>query len=405
MIKSVSLFLLGSALVFGIAHSQEKRKWSPPPVAEVAAAIDSGDVARASSLIRASFGAKTLVEGKHWIEGSRVLWTIESEVPVSVFHEDGSAIAALKRLDDRNLQAAVVDVGNPIALNYVMKPAGATGAIKIEFYPSPPEASYREGVPRGKLFRHSFNESRIYPTTDRELEVYLPAQFEPGQPASLMVFQDGLRHAEVDLEQGLRAPIVMDHLIASGEMPVTVGIFINPGRDKSQKSGKPRNRSVEYDTVSDTYVTFLLEEILPFVCSTHDIVLREDPRHWAIAGGSSGCACAWTAAWHRPDKFGKVLGWVGTFVDIRGAHSYPPMIRKTERKPIRVALLGEKQDLDNQFGNWPLANLQMEAALKYKDYDYRYWWGNGFHGSKHAAAMLPEMMRWLWKDVAPTPAG
>lgn len=106
-------------------------------------------------------------------------------------------------------------------------------------------------------------------------------------------------------------------------MPVTVGVFINPGRfDKQPEGAKPRNRGIEYDSMGDSYVNYLLEEILPFVVETHDLKLSDDPAHWGIAGGSSGCACAWTAAWERPDKFGKVFGWVGTFTDIRGANAY-----------------------------------------------------------------------------------
>jgi enterochelin esterase-like enzyme len=155
---------------------------------------------------------------------------------------------------------------------------------------------------------------------------------------------------------------------------------------------------LEYDSLGDNYVNFLLEEIIPFVVKEHNLKLSDDPAMWGIAGGSSGCACAWTAAWERPDKFGKVLGWVGTFVDIRGANAYPSLIRKTERKPIRAALLAEENDLDNRFGNWPLANRQMETALDFMDYDYRYWWGPGFHGSRHAAVMLPEILTWLWAE-------
>ncbi|MEN8715320.1 MAG: alpha/beta hydrolase-fold protein, partial [Verrucomicrobiales bacterium] len=251
----------------------------------------------------------------------------------------------------------------------------------------------------GKLIPHRWTDSKIFPNTERNFLIYIPAQYDGSDPAALMVFQDGLRHAERDSTGGLRAPVVFDNLIASKKMPVTIGIFINPGRFPDQPEGsKPRNRGLEYDSLGDNYVNFLLEEIIPFVVKEHNLKLSDDPAMWGIAGGSSGCACAWTAAWERPDKFGKVLGWVGTFVDIRGANAYPNLIRKTERKPIRAALLGEENDLDNRFGNWPLANRQMETALDFMDYDYRYWWGPGFHGSRHAAVMLPEILTWLWAE-------
>lgn len=398
--KSVLLFI-PILSVLSTVHAQSK--WRAPSVVEVANAIPE-DRGKAATLIRQSFGSKTLQAGKHWIEGSRILWMVEADQTVSVFRGDGAPRVRLERLDEKGLQAAVETVDNPSLVEYELRGEDGTGissgSVKIEHYPRPPESEYQPGIPRGQLFRHSYNESKTYPKTNRELEVYIPAQFERGTPAALLVFQDGLRHADVQSEHGLRTPVVMDNLIAGGKMPVTIGIFINPGMDKSQEKGKPANRSVEYDSLGDRYVTFLLEEIIPFVTAKHELTLSEDPRFWGIAGGSSGCACAFTAAWERPDRFGKVLGWVGTFVDIRGAHAYPSMIRKTDRKPIRLALLGETRDLDNRFGNWPLANHQMEAALRFKDYDYRYWWGSGFHGSKHAAAMLPEMLKWLWSDVA-----
>ncbi|MCB1202791.1 MAG: esterase family protein [Verrucomicrobiae bacterium] len=275
----------------------------------------------------------------------------------------------------------------------------AKGNVKIESYEYTADSLEKPEVPKGKVTTHEWNDSKVFPNTRREFKVYIPAQYDGSKPAALMVFQDGLRHADPASNGGLRATTVFDNLIAAGDMPVTIGIFVNPGRFPEQKpNDKARNRSLEYDSLGDAYVRFLLEEIIPNVVAEHGLKLSEDPAEWAIAGGSSGCACAWTAAWERPDKFGKVLGWVGTFVDIRGANAYPSLIRKTERKPIRAALLDGVNDLDNQFGNWPLANRQMEAALKFQGYDYRYWWGECFHGSAHAAVMLPEMLRWLWRD-------
>ena len=270
------------------------------------------------------------------------------------------------------------------------------GNVKIEHYEYATDSRVQDGVPQGKVHRHEWNDSKIFPNTRREYLVYIPAQYDGSKPAALMVFQDGLRHA--DPNGPLRATTVLDNLIAKGDMPVTIGLFINPGRLKSQAPGeKPRNRSVEYDSLGDAYARFLIDEIIPAAVKDHDLKLSEDPENWGIAGGSSGAACAWTVAWERPDKFRKVLSWVGTFVDIRGANAYPSLIRKTERKPIRAYLLDGENDLDNKFGNWPLANLQMEAALEFMGYDYHFHMGNCFHGSNHAGTMLPEMLRWLWR--------
>jgi len=176
---------------------------------------------------------------------------------------------------------------------------------------------------------------------------------------------------------------------------VTVGVFINPGQ--------PNNRSFEYDTLSDQYARFLLEEILPEVGKKHK--LTDDPECRAICGISSGGICAFTVAWQRPDAFRKVLSHVGSFANIRGGHVYPSLIRSTPKKPIRVFLQDGDKDLDNAWGNWWLANLEMEAALKFKHYDTKFVGGTGGHSGKHGGAILPDSLRWLWRtETAKEPA-
>jgi enterochelin esterase family protein len=183
-------------------------------------------------------------------------------------------------------------------------------------------------------------------------------------------------------------------------MPRTVGVFIDPGRKPKQKRGdKAGNRSLEYDSLGDAYARFLVDEILPEVEKRYQTKFRPQPEARAIAGGSSGGICSFTVAWERPDQFRKVLCWVGTFVDIRGGHHYPYLVRITERKPIRIYLLDGENDLDNKFGNWPLANKMMAASLKYMNYDFRIDWTQCFHGSKGMAPNLPDALRWLWRDV------
>ncbi|MDB5333704.1 MAG: enterobactin/ferric enterobactin esterase, partial [Phycisphaerales bacterium] len=213
------------------------------------------------------------------------------------------------------------------------------------------------------------------------------------------VFQDG--HAYVDPKGQFRVPTVFDNLIQKGEMPVTIGIFINPGH----KGGKPEkgpwnadNRSFEYDTLSDQYSRFLMDEILPEVAKEYK--LTDDPDSRAICGMSSGGICSFTVAWNRPDAFHKVLSQIGSFTDIRGGHNYPPMIRKTrgKAKPIRVFLQDGENDIDNQFGAWFLANQEMAAALKFAGYDYKTEWGHGSHNGNHGGAILPESLKWLWRD-------
>jgi enterochelin esterase family protein len=254
-------------------------------------------------------------------------------------------------------------------------------------------------VPQGRLERFEWRQSKVFPNTVRQVTVYIPAQYNAAKPASLMVWQDGTRHADPNGQPGqLRATRVFDTLIANGEMPVTVGIFVDPGRKTSQGPGdKATNRGFEYDSLGDAYATFIVNEILPEVRQRYQLAWSERAEDHAIGGGSSGGICAFTVAWERPDQFRKVLSWVGSFVNLRGGHVYPAMIRKTERKPLRVYLLDGDNDLDNPFGNWPLANQNMAAALKFTGYDYRFDYGRCFHGSKGMSASLPDALRWLWR--------
>lgn len=256
-----------------------------------------------------------------------------------------------------------------------------------------------EGVPQGEVVEHVWKSS-VFPDTIRRYWTYVPAQYDASEPAAVMVFQDG--HAYVAEQGQFRVPIVLDNLIHSGDLPIIIGIFIDPGHKQQQlpaEAGwkpRPENRSFEYDTLSDQYARFLLEEILPEVSKQYK--LTDDPDRRAICGISSGGICAWTVAWQRPDAFRKVLSHVGSFVNIRGGHVYPTLIRKTERKPIRVFLQDGSRDLDNEHGNWPLANQQMAAALDFAGYDYKFEYGTGAHNGIHGGAILPDSLRWLWRS-------
>ncbi|MGB6223363.1 alpha/beta hydrolase [Haloferula sp.] len=264
-----------------------------------------------------------------------------------------------------------------------------------------PDSRKKSGVPEGKVTRHEWK-SEIYPGTIREYFVYVPAQYDGKSAAAVMVFQDG--HAFVKEDQGYRVPVVFDNLIHEGKMPVTVAIMINPGVFGDKLSGpqgwdKPKemrsNRSVEYDTPDGRYAEFLEEEILPEVGKWLD--LTDDPEMRAICGDSSGGVCAFTVAWERPDLFRKVVSHIGSFTNIRGAYHYPYLIRKSEKKPLRVFLQDGSGDLDNVHGSWWLANQQMEAALKFAGWDYKAVWGDGGHNGQHAGSIFPQTLSWLWR--------
>ena len=262
-----------------------------------------------------------------------------------------------------------------------------------------PDSLLHRGVPQGTVTKHHWT-SRVFAGTERDYWVYIPDQYRSDQPAGVMVFQDGQQFVGVGEKDAYRVPTVFDNLIAKHEMPIMIGIFIDPGVVPPTKEGQEprRNRSFEYDSLGDEYAKFLSTEILPEVGK--DYKLSRDPDRRAIAGISSGGICAFTVAWQRPDVFGKVLSNVGSFTNIRGGDVYPELIRKTERKPIRVFLQDGSGDLNNQFGNWPLANLQMAAALKFAGYDYRFEFGDGGHTPKQGAAILPDALRWLWSGVS-----
>jgi len=276
--------------------------------------------------------------------------------------------------------------------------SAATPPAKAEFTPHP-DAVRKAGVPQGKVEHMPRLESKAYPGTVRDWAVYVPAQYSPEEPAAVMVFQDG--HDYLEETGRWRVPIVFDNLIAAGAMPPTIAVFVDPGHDSTKPAPptawKNSNRSLEYDSLGDRYARFLIEEILAEVGTRWK--LADDPAWRAIGGASSGGICAFTAAWERPDAFGKVYSTIGSYTALRGGDAYPALVRKTEPKPIRVYLADSSGDISNQFGSWPLANRSLAAALKYMGYDLRFDWAEGFaHDSVHAGQLFPDAMRWLWRD-------
>lgn len=261
-----------------------------------------------------------------------------------------------------------------------------------------PSSRVYEGIPKGVVTKHSW-ESTVFENTIRDYYVYVPAQYDGSQDTALMIFQDG--HSYVDLEGDFKVPTVFDNLIAQGKMPVTIGLFINPGHDKdapaTESPWQVTNRSFEYDDVTGLYGDFLLKEMIPELKKTYNI--SDDPKMRAIGGLSSGAICAFSAAWFHPEAFQKVMSHFGSYADIRGGHNYPPMIRKNDKKDIKIFMQDGSNDLDIDYGNWWLSNLQMESAFKYKDYDHMFVAGTGGHSGKHAGSILPESLVWLWSDV------
>ena len=266
-----------------------------------------------------------------------------------------------------------------------------------ENYPEDPASIEQAGVPKGEIIKLSFDNSKIFPGTWREYWVYVPAQYKPETPACVYVNQDGIQW---------KAPTVFDNLIHKKEMPITIGVFVMPGRVRASDTAAALdrfNRSFEYDGLGDAYARFILNEILPEVekLKTSDgraIHLSKNANDRAIGGSSSGAVCAFTAAWERPDAFSRVFSAIGTYVGLRGADRYPTLIRKYEPKPIRIFLQDGSNDLNIYGGDWWKANESMERALTFSGYEVNHTWGEGGHSGKHGTAIFPDAMRWLWKD-------
>ena len=368
-------------------------------------------------------GSFTNIRGG-WAYPGLVRKTKDQPKPIKVYLQDGkndlNNLHGNWPLGNQDLAAALQYAGYPYKL--VMTEGGHSGKWGGEVLPDAfrwlwdddaestnipstktkpewnrhPDAIAQEKVPKGTVTKMPAWESKIFPGTIRDWAVYVPQQYKKDEPAALMIFQDGERLR--DIEGAWSIPTVFDNLIARGDMPPTIGIFIDPGHDKSKprKGNKSSNRSLEYDSLGDRYVRFLAEEIVPEVAKNYSI--SDDPEMRAIGGSSSGAICAFNAAWERPDLFRKVYSNVGSFTNLRGGDIYPSLVRKSEQKPIRVYMADTSGDIDNRFGSWPWVNQRMASSLKYMGYDVRFDWAEGYsHGPDYATTRFSDAMKWLWR--------
>jgi putative esterase len=360
-------------------------------------------------------------------EGEGLCWSVES-----IFYP-------MKSLRRFFLTLVVLSVAGLEAAEPAPMPV-AEAVRKPGAYPLGPDSLPQPGVPPGRLEGPFEFHSAILAGTVRRYWIFVPAQYMPEQAAAVLVFQDGQRATNPKGE--LRVPQVLENLIHKKDIPVTIGIFITPGNTSEHYpdnlgSGNPNHRAPEYDALSDAYTRFLIEEMLPEVGKKYK--LTDDPEDRAIGGTSSGAICAFTVAWHRPDRFRKVISMIGSYTSIgykpahdgqpavSGGEIYPTLIRREPIKPIRIFLQDGENDLSNsqpnglfpdgvtlsnQFGNWHLANMQMLSAFEYANrnadakktpgprYDVNHEWGDGAHSDAHGGAILPAILRWMWRDRA-----
>ena len=284
-----------------------------------------------------------------------------------------------------------------------------------------PDHFPQKGIPRGELRGPFEFHSKIIEGTVRQYWLFVPAQYDGSEPASVLVFQDGQRATNPN--GSLRVPQVLENLIGKGEIPVTIGIFITPGNTSEHYPdnlgmSNPNHRAQEYDAMDDRYARFIIEEMLPKVAVEYN--LTDDPEQRAIGGTSSGAIAAFTVAWHYPEAFRKVYSAIGSYVSIGfrpdetpvklGGQDYPALIRREAIRPIRIFMQDGTNDLDNEWGNWFLANQQMFSAMNYANriadrnntpgprYQLTAVWTDGQHNDQHAGALLPEGLKWLWAD-------
>jgi enterochelin esterase family protein len=305
----------------------------------------------------------------------------------------------------------------PAAVLSTLLPIQSVQAQVAQQAPSPdsqyrlgPDSLPQEGVPKGEIRGPYTLPSKVYPGTQHTYWVYVPAQYDPAVPAALMVFNDGQAFKNPDGD--MRAQNVMDNLIYRREIPVMLAVFINPGRTPEQPEPNPQewgdhttNRPTEYNTPDDKYARVITEELMPALAKDYNI--SKDPEQHGIGGSSSGAIAAFIVAWERPDDFRKVLSNVGSFVNLRGGDVFPERVLASEKKPIRIFLCDGRNDnrgirppnpAYDQRMDWFYQNVRLMKALTEKGYDVNYTWGINLHGQKFGGAILPDMMRWLWRD-------
>ncbi len=397
------------------------------PAAQKSTATQLIELAKSNSpalraAIAASLDAKDLKDGKAWASrGPDFFFAVEAPAePALVI--DGAPGPPMRHLADSAVwyaAARIEQLGALHSFHYLLNGAKFGGSLDVPAFTA---TSYLQpGVPSGTLSPKIIHTSKIYDGMKSEYWIYVPAQYDPQTPAALMVFQDGQQY--IDRNGRNPALNVIDNLIAQKKIPVMIAVFISPGdisdspdtptynfvkaySDKWQRSLKDSMRSTQYDTVSDRYARFLRDELLADVQSKYNI--RKDAYSRAITGLSSGAICSFNAAWQMPDRFARVISWIGSYSSIQwredpaisdGGQDFPDKVLREEKRNLRVWLQDGSEDQENnRWGSWPLNNLRMANALKLKDYDVHFSLGKGTHNTAHGAAEFPAEMLWLWRD-------
>ena len=267
-----------------------------------------------------------------------------------------------------------------------------------------PDSYPMPGVARGTLSERRTLRSAVYPGMSSNYWVYVNPGADLTRGAPLMVWQDGETIVGNQDLLRLRLQIVSDNLVAKKMIPPMVHVLIQPGTGGQEGQ---RMRSIEYDTVSDRYGKYVLQEVLADVEKTYKI--RRDAYSRGIAGASSGAICAFNVAWHYPNEFSRVLSHIGSYVALQwrpqqnldGGYIVSHKIRRDPTKNIRVWMSDGADDIESNAGSWPLNNIQLANALKLRGYDFHFRFGVSLHAIAQGALDLPESLTWLWRDYDP----
>jgi enterochelin esterase-like enzyme len=414
LVAIVALMWSGALFAAAVAAAQ---KSSVEQLIEMAKANSPG----LRDAIVVTLDAKELKEGTAWIaSGPEFFFATEAGAKPEIFVDEaaGPVMRNISGSDIWYANAHIEPVGRLHSFYYVVGGAHFGGRLDLPAFGA--LAYLQPGVPSGKLSEKIVHTSKIYDGMKSEYWIYVPAQYDARTAAALMVFQDGQGYTDRDARNP--ALNVIDNLIAERRIPVMICVFINPGDiegspgtptyslvkaygEKWQRGMKDSMRSTEYDTVSDRYARYLRDEVLADVAAKYNI--RKDAYSRAITGLSSGGICAFNAAWQMPEQFSRVISWIGSFSGIQwkedpavpdGGQDYPDKVLREERRNIRVWLQDGSNDIEGKYGSWPLANLRLANALKFKEYDFRFSFGKGTHNTGQGAAEFPEEMIWLWRD-------
>jgi enterochelin esterase family protein len=377
--------------------------------------------------ILTTFNASDISNGIAWVgHGPDFFFAVQASAKPTLVIDDtpGPLMRQLNKSDLWYASAHIEPLGKLHSFHYLVDGQKFGGRFDLPAFT--PDSYQLPGVPAGKLSDKIIHTSKVYDGMKSEYWIYVPAQYDQNIPAAVMIFQDGGGY--IDRNGNNPALNVIDNLIAQKKIPVLIAVFINPGdisdspntptfnfvkaySVKWQRTLKDSMRSTLYDTVSDRYPRFLRDEVLAEVAAKYNI--RKDAYSHAITGLSSGGICSFNAAWQMPDQFSRVISWIGSFSSIQwkedpanpdGGQDYPDKILREPKRNIRVWLQDGSEDLDLRYGNWPLANLRMANALKFREYDYHFSFGKGTHNSAHGAAEFPAEMTWLWRDYDPAKA-